>query len=151
MNGELGNQMDLHRDLREWALGEWDWAFRATIAYLLLGFRQRFSAKLEHLGDAAMDAQQYDEAVSHYSSALSLDPPSPQGILIKRSKAYLEIGSWERVVDDANQVRSFSVQLYPVYAPSPGYRARSIVTMGLRDEACSITQCRRLRKCNKSI
>ena len=32
-------------------------------------------------------------------------PPSPQGALIKRSKAYLGIGSWERALDDANQVR----------------------------------------------
>ena len=126
-------------------------AFRATIAYLLLGFRQRSSAKLEHLGDAAMDAQRYDEAVSHYSSALSLGPPSPQGVLIKRGKAFLEVESWERALDDANQVRSFSVQLYPVYTLSPGYCARFIVAMGLRDEACSITQGWRLQKRNKSI
>ena len=133
------------------ANGLWvsDCAFRAIIAYLLLGFRQRSSAKLEHLGDAATDAQRYDKAVSHYSFALSLD--SPSGVLIKRSKAYLGIGSWERALDDANQVRSFSVQLYTVYALSPGYRVQSIVAMGLRDEACSITQGRRLRKCNKSI
>ena len=78
-----------------------------------------------------MDAQRCDEAVSHYSSALSLYPLSPQGVLIKRSQAYLEIGSWERALDDANQVRSFSVQLYLVYPSSPGDRARSIITMGL--------------------
>ena len=126
-------------------------AFRATVAYLLLGFRQRSSVKLEHLGDAATDAQRHDEAVSHYSTALSLDPSSPQSVLIKRSKTYLEIGSWELALDNANQVRSFSVQLYPVYASLPGYYARSIVAMGLRDEACSITRGRRLRKRNKSI
>ena len=99
-------------------------AFRATIAYLLLGFRQRSSAKLEHLGDVATDDQRYDEAVFHYSSALALEAPSPQGVLIKRSKAYLGIGSWKWALDDANQVRtSYSVRLYPVYASSSGYRA----------------------------
>jgi len=52
-----------------------------------LDFKQRFSKKLESLGDAAMNAQQLDEAILEYSAALSLDCPVPQGFLIKRSKA----------------------------------------------------------------
>jgi tetratricopeptide (TPR) repeat protein len=51
-----------------------------------------------------VDAQRYDVAISHYSLALSLDPPSPQSILIKRGEARLETGSWKQAVDDANQV-----------------------------------------------
>ena len=54
-----------------------------------------------------MDVQRYDEAISHYSTALSLNFPSPQVILIKRSKARVAAGSWKEVLDDANQVRQF--------------------------------------------
>lgn len=55
-----------------------------------------------------MADQRYDEAISHYTVALSLDLPSPQGVLIKRSKAYLETELWKQAVEDANQVYSFS-------------------------------------------
>jgi tetratricopeptide (TPR) repeat protein len=75
--------------------------------HFLLDFRQRSSRKLEHLGDTAVDAQRYDEAISHYTTALSLNPPSPQDLLIKRSKAFLATGSWKQVLDDANQVHHF--------------------------------------------
>ena len=54
-----------------------------------------------------MDAQRYNEAISHYSTALSLNLPSPQGILAKRSKALLATGSWKQALDDANQVHHF--------------------------------------------
>ncbi|KAF8127633.1 hypothetical protein EV363DRAFT_1172205 [Boletus edulis] len=58
----------------------------------------------ERLGDRAMDGQRYDEAISHYSTALSLVSSSPQAILVKRSKATLATGSWKQALDDANQV-----------------------------------------------
>jgi tetratricopeptide (TPR) repeat protein len=70
-------------------------------------FRQRSLKKLEHLGDTAVDGQRYDEAISLYSTALSLDPPSSQGVLIKRSKALVATGSWKQAIDDANQVHNF--------------------------------------------
>jgi len=54
-----------------------------------------------------MDAQRYDEAISHYTTALSLNPPSPQGILIKRGKVFMATRSWKPALDDANQVRHF--------------------------------------------
>ena len=60
--------------------------------------------KLEHLGDSAMNAQQLNEAISHYSSALSLRPAAPSGLLIKRSKAYVVMGLWEDALSDANKV-----------------------------------------------
>jgi hypothetical protein len=60
--------------------------------------------ELEHLGDTAVDAQRHHEAVSYYSTSLTLNSPSPQGILIKRSKARMATGSWKQAVDDANQV-----------------------------------------------
>ena len=54
-----------------------------------------------------MDARRYDAAITHYSTALSLGSPSPQSILIKRSKAYVATGSWAQAVDDANEVHLF--------------------------------------------
>ncbi|KAF8430510.1 hypothetical protein L210DRAFT_3764535 [Boletus edulis BED1] len=67
-------------------------------------FGQRSSMKLERLGDTAVGVQRYDEAISHYSTALSVILSSPQAILIKRSKARLAIGSWKEALDDANEV-----------------------------------------------
>jgi len=53
-----------------------------------------------------MIAQQYNKAISEYSVALSLDPPAPQGLFIRRSKAYIASGLWGVALDDANKVRS---------------------------------------------
>ncbi|KAF8555027.1 hypothetical protein OG21DRAFT_963376 [Imleria badia] len=88
MESELGEETNLHGEHLEWALD----------------FRQRSFKKLEHLGDTGVDAQRYDEAISHYSTALSLNPPSPQDILVKRIKACVGTGSWKQAADDANQV-----------------------------------------------
>ncbi|KAF8554511.1 TPR-like protein [Imleria badia] len=68
-------------------------------------FRQRFCKKLEHLGDTAVDAQQYDEAIYHYSTALSINPPFPKDIRTKRINAFMAIGSWNQAVDDANEMK----------------------------------------------
>jgi hypothetical protein len=65
-----------------------------------------------------MDAQRYDEAISHYSTALSLDSPFPQGILIKRSKARVATGLWKEAVDDANQVHHFYLMEVSLVDPS---------------------------------
>ena len=65
-----------------------------------------------------MDAQRYDEAISHYSTALSLNPPSIQGILIKRSKARVATGSWKQALDDANQVHHFCLTEVNLVYPS---------------------------------
>jgi len=54
-----------------------------------------------------VDGRRHDEAISYYTTALSLDPPSSQGILIKRGKAFLATGSWKQALDDANQVHQF--------------------------------------------
>ena len=69
--------------------------------------KQHFSKKLELLADNAVNAQKYDEAISEYSAALSLDPDAPQDRFIKRSKAYVALGSWADALDDANRVRCF--------------------------------------------
>ena len=54
-----------------------------------------------------MSGRQYDEAVSQYSTALSLEPPTPQVLLAKRSKARAGMGSWEDALNDANEVPHF--------------------------------------------
>ena len=63
--------------------------------------------RLEHLGDTAMNARRHDEAISQYSSALSLEPAAPSGLLVRRSKAYVAIRLWEKALNDANEVCSF--------------------------------------------
>ena len=78
--------------------------------HFLSDFRRRSFNILEDLGDTAADAQRYDEALSHYTTALSLGPPSPQGILIKRNKAYMAIGSWKQALEDADKVCRFTVR-----------------------------------------
>lgn len=59
-----------------------------------------------------MDAGQYDFAISHYTAALSLNSPTPQALLVKRSCAHTEKGLWEDALKDANEVTSFSFSLH---------------------------------------
>jgi len=59
---------------------------------------------LEQSGDVAMDSRSYEDAVAHYSTALSLDPLSVD-LLMKRSKARAGSGSWEGSLEDADAVR----------------------------------------------
>ncbi|KAF8123611.1 hypothetical protein EV363DRAFT_1272508 [Boletus edulis] len=88
MTNELGEETTgLHGEHLAWALD----------------FKQRTLEKLERLGDKAVDAERYDDAISPYSTALSLIPSS-QTILVKRSKAWLATGSWKQALEDANQV-----------------------------------------------
>jgi len=55
-----------------------------------------------------MHAQQFDEAISEYSVALSLNSSVPQDLFIRRSKAYIARGLWEDALCDANKVRYFN-------------------------------------------
>ena len=50
-----------------------------------------------------MNTKQYDEAVSQYTAALSLDPANPQDLLVKLSMACAE-GKWKVALNDANEV-----------------------------------------------
>ena len=147
MTSELGGKVN--RDHSEWALGERPRipCGRRRLRTFYSDFRRRSFNKLEHLGDTAVDARRYDEAISLYSTALSLNLPSPQGILIKRSKAHVATGSWKQAVDDANRVHHFCLVELNLVDPSPGNHTRSVVAMGLRDEACSFTQGKRFRQC----
>ena len=65
--------------------------------------------KLEHLGDSAVNAKEYDEAIWQYTTALSLDPVALQDLLGKRSEAHAGRGKWEDALNDANEVAHFSL------------------------------------------
>ena len=136
---------------QEWALGEWQrvsWC--SSLRNMLLDFGRRSFNKSEQLGDTAVDAQRYDEAISYYSLALSLNLPSPKDVLVKRIKACVAIGSWEQAADDANQVdRCCVIQVNIVDTTSSGNHIRSVFAMGLRDEVYSFTEDRRLRQCSR--
>ena len=88
-----------------------------------------------------MEANQYDEAVSQYTAALSLDPRSPQDLLVKRSKAHADKAEWEDALNDANQVVFFFNSFNFVHADEhcSGNRSWSILFIGLREEIHSAT------------
>ncbi|KAG8220672.1 hypothetical protein J3R82DRAFT_2958 [Butyriboletus roseoflavus] len=91
----------------------------------VLDFKSRCFGKLEDLGDAAMNTQQYDEAISQYSAALSLNPTTPQAqIFVKRSKARAARGLWEDASNDANE----AISLDPS-SPS-GYERKYVASRG---------------------
>ena len=69
-----------------------------------LDFRGRCVEKLEKLGDTAIDSKKYDEAIKQYSDALTLDTTNQCGILLKRSKVRVVMGSWEEALVDADKV-----------------------------------------------
>ena len=51
-----------------------------------------------------MDSASYEDAIIHYTTALTLDPLSTD-LLTNRSKARAQIGSWEVSLEDADSVR----------------------------------------------
>ena len=108
MVSELEGQTNTHDEQAKWVLGELRTLCRRYWCdCCLLDFRLRCHEKHECLGDVAADAQRLDEAITHYSAAMSLDISSPQGILIKRSKACMAKGLWEDALHDAKQVGHF--------------------------------------------
>ena len=138
MVDELAEQTNAHDEQAEWVLGERSRILCRCHCYmtLVLDFKRHCLTKLEGLGDTAMSAEQYDDAISQYSAALSLDPAAPQGLLIKRSKAYIARGWWEDALNDANMVRPLNSRRSALIDTSSlGDHARPIVPVGLRDEA----------------
>ena len=87
--------------------------FQCRRDHLLSDFKYRCRSKLEDLGDSAAIAELHDEAISQYTAALFLGLPSPQDLLVKRSKSRARKGLWEGALNDANEVVHF--QLLCVY------------------------------------
>lgn len=110
------------------------------------------SGKLKSLGDPTMSIERHDDIIFRCSDALSLNPTTPQNLLIQRSKAYVAKGLLQEALYDANKVRCLVSRMLVLFnRVLPGNRARSSVSMGLREEICRITQGRRLSKRNQSI
>jgi tetratricopeptide (TPR) repeat protein len=103
MVDELVGQANAHDEQVQWVLGEWS----RIPCGCVFNFKWRCSGKLEGLGDTAMSAELHDVAISRYSVVLSLNPAAPQGLFIKRSKAYTARGLWEDALNDANKVCPF--------------------------------------------
>lgn len=88
-----------------WTLGERKRTQRKRhLRDYFLDFQSRCCKKLEVLADNAMNAERYEEAISLYTLALSLNPVVRQDLLVKRSKACAGKGMWEDALDDANEV-----------------------------------------------
>ncbi|KAI9571578.1 hypothetical protein HD554DRAFT_2036523 [Boletus coccyginus] len=66
-----------------------------------LDFNARCKQGLEQNGDVAMDSSSYEDAVAHYSTAMTLDPLSAV-LLTKRSRARAGVGSWQDSLEDAD-------------------------------------------------
>lgn len=91
----------------------WDFdGFTATIQQRL----HECIKPLEDDGDAALQSKNPEEAIHHYSVALSLDPSSPAHLFVKRSKARAMSLSWEDALNDADEVLFFHT---PVLDSSP--------------------------------
>ncbi|KAI6004535.1 hypothetical protein F5J12DRAFT_927943 [Pisolithus orientalis] len=104
---------------------------RDAIAGWISDFTEKCAAKLERVGDSVFGSSKYDDAITQYSAALSLSPPSPAGLLIKRSRARAAKELWEDALQDANE----AVKVDP---SSPwGFEAKHVALHGAKqyDEA----------------
>ena len=54
-----------------------------------------------------MQVKNPKEATIQYSSALSLNPSRPAGLLVKRSEAQAMLASWGGALSDADEVSSY--------------------------------------------
>ncbi|KAI9571745.1 hypothetical protein HD554DRAFT_2326879 [Boletus coccyginus] len=95
MENELPEDAGVRDEQAEWELGGWLQP-QTRIARSIL-------TALEQNGDVAMDSASYEEAVAHYSTALSLNHSSAD-LLTKRSRARAGNGSWEDSLQDADAV-----------------------------------------------
>ncbi|KAI6100118.1 hypothetical protein F5141DRAFT_1204922, partial [Pisolithus sp. B1] len=66
-------------------------------------FTRKCAATFERIGDEASRSLKHDDAITQYSAALSLSPPNPASLLIKRSGARAAKGLWEDALQDANE------------------------------------------------
>ncbi|KAF8547367.1 hypothetical protein OG21DRAFT_1501611 [Imleria badia] len=90
-----------------------------------------WTEKLTTLGDEASEAKKYDEAISRYTVALSLDPSQPISLLIKRSKARAQKKLWVDALEDGKKAINLD-------GSCPwGYEAKHAALIGLQryDEA----------------
>ena len=65
---------------------------------------QKCLATFESNGDVAMRSKNHKRAIVQYSTALSLNPSNPVGLLVKRSNSRAVLGMWEDALKDADKV-----------------------------------------------
>ena len=85
-----------------------------------------------------MNTGRRDEAISHYSVSLSLNPVI--NVFTKRCKAYMTKGLWGDAIDDANKVCLHFRQIDNRSQRLLGNSARFIVFMGLREGVGGVGQ-----------
>ena len=75
-----------------------------AVQSLLSVFRHKCVIALESIGDDASKVENRDKALEAYSTALSLGPPSPNGLLFKWARLMLLPGSPNDTLDAATKV-----------------------------------------------
>ena len=102
----LGEEMLTSEDTNNWNLGMFVTtnSCRHTLSSTS-DFIQRCLVTFESNGDEAAVAKDFPRAVLQYSTALSLNPSNPVGLLVKRSNARVMLGFWEDALKDADSVR----------------------------------------------
>ncbi|KAI5986440.1 hypothetical protein F5J12DRAFT_898764 [Pisolithus orientalis] len=94
-------------------------------------FTKKCATTLEHIGDQAFGSGEHEDAITRYSAAFPISPPSAAGPFIKWSRARAAKGLWEDALQDANN----AVKADP---SSPwGYEAKHVALHGAKryDEA----------------
>jgi hypothetical protein len=77
---------------------------KESIQFQLSEFTHRCATKLERVGDEASNAKKQDEAVSAYSTALSLSSSTPDTVLVKWTRVMLKGGSAHEALSAAAKV-----------------------------------------------
>ncbi|KAI5980416.1 hypothetical protein EDC04DRAFT_2618677 [Pisolithus marmoratus] len=89
-------------------------------------FTKKCATRLEDVGDEVPRSVEHDNGLPQYSTALSLGPPSPAGLLIKWSRDRAGKGLWE----DALQYANDAVKVDPSY--HWGYGAKHVALHGAK-------------------
>ncbi|KAG9309331.1 hypothetical protein JVU11DRAFT_10823 [Chiua virens] len=89
-------------------------------------FTLRLAEKLVTMGDSAMNHGNHDDAIAHYSDALSLKPANLADILVKRSRARAMAGSLNHALSDAEK----AIELEPSFYM--GYEAKHAALHGMK-------------------
>ena len=79
-----------------------------AVQFLLSVFRHKCVVALESIGDKALKVENHDKGLRAYSIALSLSPPSPDGLLFKWVRLTLLHGSPNEALEAATEVCSTS-------------------------------------------
>ena len=82
---------------------------------------------LESHGDIAVKSGDLKQGILEYSTALSLNPPNPVGLLVKQSNARAMLGFWKDALKDADEVslRSSGYLTNLNSTTNVGYQSRS--------------------------